>query len=171
MTVAADKAGRQWAAAQSATLAPGTKVYTEGAGQCTTNYVFTDDAGNFYLGQAAHCATTGQSNATDGCTFGSLPLGTIVLQPRWLTLRAGCIHRHRTTRLQQLADHAAARQDRPDARALNDIALVKITPELAGSVNPSLPYWGWPGWPQHHRDRLRSTALAARDEPPRVGNG
>ncbi len=25
----------------------------------------------------------------------------------------------------------------PNARALNDIALVKITPELAGSVNPS----------------------------------
>ena len=32
-------------------------MYTDGA-QCTANFVFTDGAGNTYVGYAAHCAGT-----------------------------------------------------------------------------------------------------------------
>ena len=44
--------------------------------QCTANFVFTDASGNVYLGQAAHCSSTGGDTETNGCTTKSLPLGT-----------------------------------------------------------------------------------------------
>src|SRR3954451_19164522 len=65
-----------WAPASTATIHPGVQVFTAGA-QCTANFVFTS-GGATYLGQAAHCSGTGQATDTDGCTSGSLPLGTPV---------------------------------------------------------------------------------------------
>src|SRR4030081_3387322 len=71
-----------WAPAGSATIHPGVMTFTNapsflgGASQCTSNFVVTDGAGNAYLGQAAHCSSTGGSTSTDGCTTKSLPLGT-----------------------------------------------------------------------------------------------
>src|SRR5688500_15913029 len=66
-----------WAPADTAAIHPGVQMYTEGA-QCTGNFVFTDTAGNVYVGYAAHCAGTGAATDTDGCDAGSLPLGTKV---------------------------------------------------------------------------------------------
>src|SRR3979490_1761694 len=71
-----------WAPEGSATIHPGVMTFTggssfvNGAGQCTANFVFTDASGNVYLGQAAHCSSTGGDTATDGCSTQSLPLGT-----------------------------------------------------------------------------------------------
>ena len=47
-----------WAPAATAKIHPGTMMYTDGA-QCTANFVYTDSAGNTYVGYAAHCAGTG----------------------------------------------------------------------------------------------------------------
>ena len=66
-----------WAPEASATLTPGVMAYTAGA-QCTTNFVYTDSNGGVYLGYAAHCAGTGSSTDTNGCSTASLPLGTPV---------------------------------------------------------------------------------------------
>src|SRR5262245_3678867 len=79
-SVAGSPAGataRAWAPADTAQIHPGTMMYTEGA-QCTANFVYTDAAGNVYVGYAAHCAGTGSSTDTDGCETDSLPLGTAV---------------------------------------------------------------------------------------------
>src|ERR1700736_5446659 len=71
-----------WAPAGSATIHPGVMTFTNapsflaGASQCTSNFVFTDGSGNAYLGQAAHCSSTGSSTSTNGCTTNSLALGT-----------------------------------------------------------------------------------------------
>src|SRR6201995_2769972 len=71
-----------WAPAQSATIHPGVMTFTNassflnGASQCTANFVFTDASGNVYLGQAAHCSSTGEETETDGCSTKSLPIGT-----------------------------------------------------------------------------------------------
>jgi hypothetical protein len=65
-----------WAPAGSATVHPGVQVYTEGA-QCTANFVFQEGT-EVYLGQAAHCSGTGGQTETNGCSSGSLPLGTPV---------------------------------------------------------------------------------------------
>ena len=72
------------------------QTFTAGA-QCTANFVFYS-AGHVYIGQAAHCSGTGGSTETDGCTSGSLPLGTPVdvggvatgtmVYNSWLTMQA-----------------------------------------------------------------------------------
>src|SRR6266508_3346618 len=72
----APSAASAWAPASSATIHPGVQVFTAGA-QCTSNFVF-QDASNVYLGQAAHCSGTGGNTETNGCTSGSLPIGTPV---------------------------------------------------------------------------------------------
>src|SRR6478735_7833597 len=66
-----------WAPADTAQIHPGAQMYTAGA-QCTGNFVFTDAAGNVYVGYAAHCAGTGEATDTNGCQTQSLPLGTAV---------------------------------------------------------------------------------------------
>src|SRR4051812_9416301 len=60
-----------WAPAATATIHPGVMMYTDGA-QCTANFVFTDSAGDVFVGYAAHCAGTGQATDTNGCTAASL---------------------------------------------------------------------------------------------------
>jgi hypothetical protein len=123
-----------WAPAGSATVHPGVQTFTEG-GQCTANFVFQEGA-EVYLGQAAHCAGTGGQTETDGCSSGSLPLGTPVevtgagrpgtlAYSSWLTMQA-------------------AGETDPDACAYNDFALVRIDPADVGQVNPSVPRFGGP---------------------------
>lgn len=128
-------ASTQWAAADTATVHPGVQTFTDG-GQCTANFVFTDSAGDVFIGQAAHCAGTGGPTETDGCDSGSLPLGTPVeidgaSQPgslaysSWLTMQG-----------QDEQDDSACR--------FNDFALVKLDPADHALVNPSVPVWGGP---------------------------
>src|SRR5215217_2426708 len=68
-----------WAPAASATIHPGVQTVTAG-GQCTANFIYTA-GGNTYIGQAAHCSSTGAATDTDGCLAASLPLGTPVEIP------------------------------------------------------------------------------------------
>src|SRR5438270_10526677 len=80
------RAAASWAPVGSATIHPGVMTFSgassflSGASQCTSNFVFTDGSGAVYLGQAAHCTSTGSSTGTNGCDPAdkSLPLGTPV---------------------------------------------------------------------------------------------
>jgi hypothetical protein len=123
-----------WAPASTATIHPGVQTFTAGA-QCTSNFVFSDGT-NVYLGQAAHCSGTGGNTATNGCTSGSLPIGTPIdvtgaskpgtlVYNSWLTMQGN--------------GEADA-----DTCAFNDLALIKIDPADVGSVNPSVPGFGGP---------------------------
>jgi hypothetical protein len=123
-----------WAPAATAAIHPGVQTFTNGA-QCTANFVFVD-ASNVYIGQAAHCSGTGGSTETDGCSSGSLPLGTevevsgasepgVMVYNSWLTMQ----QTHETD---------------PDACRFNDFALVRLDPADIGKVNPSIPFWGGP---------------------------
>jgi hypothetical protein len=88
-----------------------------------------------YIGQAAHCSGTGGSTETDGCTSGSLPIGTPVdiggvatgtlVYNSWLTM-------------QVLGETDA------DTCAYNDLALVQLSAADAAKVNPSIPFFGGP---------------------------
>src|SRR5881227_2240700 len=69
-------AASAWAPAATAAIHPGVQTFTQGA-QCTSNFVFTNGA-TVYIGQAAHCSGTGGNTATDGCSSGTLPVGTKV---------------------------------------------------------------------------------------------
>ncbi len=134
LTPAAASSAPQWAPAATAAIHPGVQTFTEG-GQCTANFVFFD-ASDVYIGQAAHCSTTGGSIDTDGCTAGSHPLGTPVtvggatkpatmVYNSWLTMQA-------------LGETDA------DRCQYNDFALLRLHPADAGRVNPSIPHWGGP---------------------------
>jgi len=118
-----------------ATIHPGVQTYTEGAGQCTANFVFSDGAST-YVGQAAHCSGTGAANETNGCLAGSLPLGTRVevdgaTQPgtmvynSWLTMQS-------------------AGESDPNVCFNNDFALIKLDPADASRVSPEIPVLGGP---------------------------
>jgi hypothetical protein len=130
----APSAASAWAPASTASVHPGVQTVTAG-GQCTSNFVF-QDASNVYIGQAAHCSSTGAQTDTDGCSSGSLPVGTSVeidgasrpgtmVYNSWLTMQA-------------------RGETNPDTCAYNDLALVKIDPADVASVNPSVPGFGGP---------------------------
>jgi hypothetical protein len=123
-----------WAPAATAAIHPGVQTFTAGA-QCTANFVFTDGT-NVYIGQAAHCSGTGGNTATNGCTSGSLPVGTAVtvtgaskpgtmVYNSWLTMQA--LHE---------ADSETCQY--------NDLAIIALDPADFGKVNPSIPHWGGP---------------------------
>ncbi len=121
-----------WAPAATAAVHPGVMTYTGGA-QCTANFVFQAQ-GVTYLGQAAHCSGTGAATDTNGCTAGSLPLGTPVdvagfqgtlAYNSWLTM--------------QSAHEADA-----DTCAYNDLALIALPAAAVATTNPSVPVFGGP---------------------------
>jgi hypothetical protein len=123
-----------WAPAKSAAIHPGVQVFTEGA-QCTANFVFQEGS-SVYLGQAAHCSGTGGQTETNGCSSGSLPIGTPVevtgaTQPGTLAYNSWLIMQ-------------ANGETDPDTCAYNDLALIRIDPADVGSVNPSVPGFGGP---------------------------
>lgn len=123
-----------WAPAKTAAVHPGVQVFTEGA-QCTSNFVFQEGT-SVYLGQAAHCSGTGGQTETDGCSSGSLPLGTPVevkgaskpgtlVYNSWLTMQENG-------------------ETDPDTCAYNDLALIRLDPADVANVNPSVPGFGGP---------------------------
>ena len=109
------------------------------------------DGTNVYIGQAAHCSGTGGNTATDGCTSGSLPIGTKVdvtgaskpgtlVYNSWLTMQG--LH-----------------EGDADTCAYNDLALIQLDPADVGKVNPSVPGFGGPtgvgrGAHEHRRDTV-----------------
>jgi hypothetical protein len=123
-----------WAPAGSAAIHPGVQTITSG-GQCTSNFVFQDDS-NVYLGQAAHCSSTGGQTSTNGCDTGSQPLGTPVEI-------VGAAHPGTLVYNSWLTMQAAGETD-PDTCAYNDLALVKVDPADVATVNPSVPGFGGP---------------------------
>jgi len=123
-----------WAPAATAPIHPGVQTDTAG-GQCTANFVFSDGP-TVYIGQAAHCSTTGGQTDTNGCTSGSRPVGTAVtvggaskpgtmVYNSWLTMQA-------------------AGETDPNVCRYNDLALIRLDPADAAKVNPSIPHWGGP---------------------------
>lgn len=124
-----------WAPAATAAIRPGVQTVSD-AGQCTSNFVYADGAGRVYLGQAAHCIGTGTATDTNGCTSGSLPLGTPV-QVEGAT-RPGTLAY--SSWLQMQADGTTD----PDTCQDNDLALVRLDPADAARTNPSVKFFGGP---------------------------
>lgn len=119
-------------------------MYTAGA-QCTANFVYTDDAGNVYVGYAAHCAGEGAATDTNGCNVDSVPLGTKVdFTNNGNLLSEGTIVGHGTLVYSSwITEHQLGTTD-ANTCAYNDLALVKVDAADVGKVNPSVPFWGGP---------------------------
>jgi hypothetical protein len=134
-------AAPSWAPAAGAAIHPGVQTHTAG-GQCTANFVFYDSSTfpfqdpSVYIGQAAHCAGTGSGTDTNGCTTGTLPVGTRVdiagaSKPGTLVYSSWVTMKERG-------------EANGDTCRFNDFALVKVDPADVGKVNPSIPFWGGP---------------------------
>lgn len=134
LTLAFASTASAWAPASQATIKPGVQTDTAG-GQCTANFVYTSGS-DVFIGQAAHCAGTGEATDTDGCLAGSLPVGTPVEID-------GADHPGTLAYSSWLTMQATGETD-PDACAYNDMALVRIHPDDVDKVNPSIPHWGGP---------------------------
>jgi hypothetical protein len=125
---------QSWAPAATAAIHPGVQLLTNGS-QCTANFIYSDGT-TTYIGQAAHCSGTGGNTATNGCTSGSLPVGT----PVTITgaSKPGVMAYNSWLTMQQLGETDA------ETCQYNDLALVQIDPADVASVNPSMPHWGGP---------------------------
>ena len=89
-----------------------------------------------YVGQAAHCSGTGGATETNGCDSGSLPNGTPVEIEH--ATQPGTMVYNSWIAMQQAGETNA------DACDFNDFALVRVAAADAGSVNPTIPFWGGP---------------------------
>jgi hypothetical protein len=123
-----------WAPAATAPVHPGVQTFTDGA-QCTANFIFTS-GGNTYIGQAAHCSGTGAATDTNGCTAGSLPVGTPVTVTG--AARPGTMAYNSWITMQ------GAGEADDETCQYNDLALIKLDPADVAKVNPSIPKWGGP---------------------------
>jgi hypothetical protein len=127
-----------WAPVGTAAIRPGVVTETEGGGACTANFVFTS-GDRVFLGQAAHCAGTGEATETDGCDSGTRGLGTpVAILAADGTRRAGALAYSSWVTMQERGETD------PDACQFNDFALVEIAPADAADVNPSVPFFGGP---------------------------
>ena len=143
-TAAPATAAPTWAPADTARIHPGTMMYTDGA-QCTANFVYTDGAGNVYVGYAAHCAGTGAATDTDGCDTQSLPLGTRVtfneggsLVSEGTQVGTGTLAYSSWDTMRKIGETDE------NTCAYNDLALVKVSAADVAKVNPTVPFWGGP---------------------------
>jgi hypothetical protein len=143
-TSGSSQAAPSYAPADTAQIHPGVQMYTEGA-QCTANFVFTDGAGNTYVGYAAHCAGTGAATDTNGCDAASLPLGTKVdfveggsLVGEGTKVGSGTLAYSSWLTMQRRGETDE------NTCAYNDLALVKVDAADVSKVNPSVPFWGGP---------------------------
>jgi hypothetical protein len=124
-----------WAPAGSATVHPGVQTVTDGSGQCTSNFIFTQGA-DVFIGQSAHCSSTGAATDTNGCDADSLPLGTRV-EIDGADVKGTMVYNS------WIAMQQAGETDE-ETCAYNDFALVKIDPSDVAKVNPSIPNFGGP---------------------------
>jgi len=124
-----------WAPAASAPVHPGVQTVSD-SGQCTANFVFFDASNAVYIGQAAHCTSTGEATGTNGCETGSLPLGSPVEVDG--ASRPGTLAYNSWLAMQAAGETDANTCD------YNDFALVQLDPADYGKVNPSIPFWGGP---------------------------
>lgn len=147
-------AASAWAPAQSATVHPGVQTYTDGSGQCTSNFIFTQGA-DVFIGQSAHCSGTGAATETNGCDAESLPLGTRV-EIDGASVKGTMVYNS------WIAMQEAGETDE-EACAYNDFALVRVGAQHVGKVNPTVPFWGGPVG-------LRTEGTAVGDELYSFGN-
>ncbi|HWX74386.1 MAG TPA: serine protease [Solirubrobacteraceae bacterium] len=139
-----------WAPASSATIHPGVMTFTgapsflAGAGQCTANFVYTDSSGGVYIGQAAHCSSTGSSTETNGCSTHSLAVGTPIYSGELVNggIQNGTLIGTLAYN-SWIAMQSAGEKD-ANTCAYNDLALIKIAASQVPNVNPTVPFWGGP---------------------------
>lgn len=134
-TAAAAGAAPRWAPENGASIHPGVQTFTAGA-QCTSNFVFYDRR-DVYIGQAAHCSASDDSQETNGCLARSLPLNTKITV-------AGARYPGRLAYNSWVVMRDRAHERDANTCADNDLALIQLDRRDRARVNPTIPRWGGP---------------------------
>jgi hypothetical protein len=154
-----------WAPIDSAAIRPGVITETEGGGACTSNFVFAS-GDRVFIGQAAHCAGTGQATETNGCNSGTGGIGTpVTIRAADGTERAGTLAYSSWVTMQENGESD------PDTCAYNDFALVEIDPADVDDVNPTIPIFGGPTGIDTDGIGLGETVYSYGNSPLRLGIG
>jgi hypothetical protein len=97
-----------------------------------------------YLGQAAHCSSTGSSTETNGCSTRSLPIGTPIYAGELVNggVQNGTLIG--TLAYNSWITMQAKGETDVHTCAYNDLALIKIDASQVVHVNPTVPFWGGP---------------------------
>jgi hypothetical protein len=104
-----------------------------------------------YLGQAAHCSSTGGSTETNGCSTKSLPIGTPIYTGELVNggvqngTRAGTLAYNSWIAMQ------SAKEKDENTCAYNDLALIKVDSDKVATVNTTVT-----GWPRASRRRANA---------------
>lgn len=69
--------GSDFGVPSASQIRPGVLITADGS-QCTSNFIYSDAAGNFYIGAAAHCFSPDANSGKDPCETNNLALGTPV---------------------------------------------------------------------------------------------
>ena len=129
-----------WPDLGSARIRPGVQTLTDGGGQCTANFVFlSPDNATVYLGQAAHCASTGGPTDTNGCETASLALGT-----RVEVVGTDGREYPGTLAYSSWVTMASVAEGDADACSNNDFALIALSAEAAAVTHPAMLRYGGP---------------------------
>ncbi len=110
-------------------IRPGVLVSAMGS-QCTSNFIYTDAAGNYYIGAAAHCFSPDTNSGVDACEARNEALGIDVEIEN-----AAFMGSLAYTSWQSMQD----RGEVPGSGACigNDFALIKIDPRDVDNVHPA----------------------------------
>ncbi len=127
--------GPGFASVAEARVHPGVLLISDRKG-CTANFVFTDAAGAYYLGEAAHCTSRGPIEAFNGCTDDVLPLGTQVDVDGAEV--SGALAYNSWGTMQGVGETD------PETCLNNDFALVRLPAGATSQLNPSVPHFGGP---------------------------
>jgi hypothetical protein len=127
--------GPGFASVEAARVHPGVLLIADHKG-CTANFVFTDAAGTYYLGEAAHCTSRGEIDEFNGCTDDVLPLGTRVDVD-------GAEVSGKLAYSSWGAMQAAGEKDK-ETCLNNDFALIRLPAAATAQLNPSVPHFGGP---------------------------
>jgi hypothetical protein len=138
-TAAPDEgSGNGRASAANAAIHPGVVTESEGGGGCTSNFIFTSGDTTF-IGQAAHCAGTGEATETNGCGSDSGPIGTtVVIKANDGTDRVGKLAYSSWLTMQKLGETDE------NTCQFNDFALVELDKADQADVSPTVPFFGGP---------------------------
>lgn len=117
-------------------IRPGVIVTAQGS-QCTSNFIYSDAAGDYYLGAAAHCFSPDASTGADPCQARNLPLGTAVEIENAAFM--GSLAYSSWAAMQQQGEVAGT-----EICVDNDFALIRIDPRDLDNVHPAAHVYGGP---------------------------
>lgn len=126
-----------WPSPEEASIRPGVRI--DGAGQCTSNFLFrTPDNATLMLGVAAHCVSEGPVAGSSGCSDDVDPLEPGSQVEIEGASQPGVLAYSSWYTMQESGDAS------DDACLYNDFALVAIDPGDRGDVHPAVQGFGGP---------------------------